>query len=102
MEFKEFFTVVKPGSEGVEDSTGWQVAVKPTKFLEKLPPHKAIAELTEYTQDLKDTLTQYRQVLTDEDLEVPKNFGKIRKAVFELDVAQSYLDYLKEHYTTKH
>ena len=101
MEFKEFFTVVN-GSEGVEDSTGWQVAVKPTKFLEKLPPHKAIADLTEYTQDLKDTLTQYRQVLTDEDLEVPKNFGKIRKAVFELDVAQSYLDYLKEHYTTKH
>jgi len=102
MEFKEFFTIAKSSSEGVQDSTWGQVSVKPTESLQKLPPHKAIAELQTFVDGLKDVLQQYQQSFTEEDLEIPENFGKLRKAVFERDVAKSYLDYLKKHYTTKH
>jgi len=102
MEFEEFFTIAKSSSEGVRDSTWGQVSVKPTESLEKLPPHKAIAELQTFVDGLKDVLEKYHQSFTEEDLEIPENFAKVRKVVFERDVAHSYLDYLKKHYTTKH
>jgi len=102
MEFKEFFTIGKTSSEGAQDSTWGPVSVKPTEFLEKLPPHKAIAELQTFVDGLKDVLKKYQQTFTDEHLQIPENFGKVGRAIFERDVAQSYLDHLKKRYTTKH
>lgn len=101
MEFRELF-VVSDLAEGEEDSSGWGVSVKPSKRLQELHPHRAIAELQALTDDLKELLSQYHQTHLDEDLEKPENLAKERKAAFELDVSESYLAYLKKHYMTIH
>jgi hypothetical protein len=101
MEFRELF-VVSDLADGERDSSGWGVSVKPSKRLQELHPHRAIAELQAHVDGLKDFLAQYQNTHQDEDLEKPENLAKERKAAFELDVSESYLAYLKKHYTTIH
>ena len=101
MKFKKFFRVSDLPEES-DDPEGWGVRVEPSKYLQKLHPHKAIAELQIFVNELKDVLKQYHQTFTDQDLEKPEYFGKMRKVTFELDVSESYLGYLKKHYKTIH
>lgn len=101
MKFKKFFTVTA-NPEGSDDPEGWGVRVIPSEYLQELPAHKAIAELQAYVDVLRDVLKQYRQTFTDEDLEKPENFAKMRKVAFELDVCESYLAFLEKNHKTIH
>ncbi len=101
MKFKRFFAV-EANPEGSDDPEGWGVKVIPSKHLQQLPPHKAIAELQSYVDTLKDVLKHCRQTFTDEDLEKPENFGEIRRVTFELDVCKSYLEFLEKDHKTIH
>jgi hypothetical protein len=101
MKFSRFFRVLDL-PEGEDDVGGWGVKVEPSKHLQNMHPHEAIAELQVYVDGVKELLTYYQQVFTDEELEKPENLGKLKKAAFELDVSNSYLSYLKKHYQTVH
>jgi hypothetical protein len=68
LKFKKFFAV-EANPQGSDDPEGWGVKVIPSKYLQQLPPHKAIAELQSYVDTLKDVLRHCRQTFTDEDLE---------------------------------
>jgi hypothetical protein len=41
------------------------------------------------------------QAFTEEYLRNPGNLATVRKAVFELDVSESYLAYLRKQHTTR-
>ncbi len=101
MKFDKFFSVSDLPEED-EDTGGWGVKVEPSKRLQKLHPHKAIAELQEYVDGVKELLAHYHQTFDEEDFDKPENLGKLKKAAFELDVSESYLAYLKKHYQTVH
>ena len=101
MKFKKLFTVTaKP--EGSDDPGGWGVEVTPSKYLQKLPPQEAIAELQAYIDALKDILKHYRQTFSDADLDKPEHFEKMRQVAFELDVCESYFDFLVKNSKTIH
>jgi hypothetical protein len=99
--FNKLF-VVTDLEEGEEDLGGWGVKVTPSKYLQKLHPHEAIAELQVFVDGIRGLLTTYHENLTQQQLENPENLGKVSKATFELDVSESYLAYLKKHYGTIH
>ena len=67
------------------------VTVKPTAYLLRLPPDVAISEITSYIESLEDNL-KCPEASTSEDSE------KVRKAQFELEIAQQFLADLKHTY----
>jgi hypothetical protein len=101
MKFGEMFTVSELFGEE-EDPGGWGVHVEPTKALLKLDPDKAITELQAHVDNLKQLLRHYHETFEKKDLEKSENVARVREAVFELDVSESYLDYLKKHHRTIH
>jgi hypothetical protein len=101
MNFSELFTV-SDLSEGEEDPGGWGVHVEPSKRLLSLDPDTAIAELQAHVDKLKQLLRHYYETFEKEELEKPENLATVREAVFEFDVSESYLDYLKKQHTTIH
>ena len=89
-------------SKGEEDPSGWGVHVEPTKRLLKLDPETAITELQAFVDNLKDLLGHYHQRFTKDDLTNPENLARVREVVFQLDVCESYLEYLKKQHTKIH
>ena len=89
-------------SKGEKDPGGWGVHVEPTKRLLKLDPEKAIDELQTFVDNLKDFLRSYNQKFTKEDFKKPDNLTRVREVVFQIDVCESYLDYLKKQHKTIH
>jgi len=77
------YTIVK----GQEDSDGQMIQVKPTEYLLSLEPLEAIDKLQANVQSMAQELDLYSK----DDLEVPENIEKLRRLVFELEVAQGYL-----------
>lgn len=90
MKRNKLYTIVE------DDPKGRTVRVKPSEYLLERLPHKAIAELKAYIKSLGDNLRQYQQAFTDEDLDIPENFEKVRKLSSELEIAQNYLAHLKK------
>lgn len=101
MDFSELFTV-SDLSEGDEDPGGWGVHVEPTKRLLRLDPDTAMAELQAHVDKLKQLLRHYYETFDKEELDKTETHAKVREAVFELDVSESYLDYLKKQHVTIH
>ena len=101
MKFSKLFTVSNL-SEDEEDMGGWGVKVEPTKRLRNLHPHKAIAELQQYVDGVKELIAYYHETFEEKDFERPESLAKMKKAAFELDVTESYLTYLRKHYQTIH
>ncbi len=101
MEFRDFFAV-KDLPEGEEDPGGWGVTVEPSKRLQKLHPTKAITALRGYVDELNALIAHFHQIHGAEDLEKPANMAKMRNAVFELEVSESYLAYLNERHKILH
>jgi hypothetical protein len=101
MDFSELFTV-SDLSEGEEDPSGWGVHVEPTKNLVKLDPSAAMAALQAHVDKLKQRIRHYHEAFDKQELENPQNVAMVRQAVFELDVSESYLDYLKKRHRTLH
>jgi len=83
MTHNKLFTIVKEEN----DSEGQSVTVEPTEYLTKLEPHEVINKLRAYLNSLTEDVEQCVQ----ENLEAPENPEKLRKLVFELEIAQRYL-----------
>ena len=96
MNFETFFTLEEDGSEGLS------IWVRPTRYLWKLHPHKAMAELEAYIDTLHETLFLYRGAFTKKNLDVLKNLVEVRRVLFQLEACEDYLAYLKKHYETIH
>ena len=96
MNFETFFTLQEDGFEGLS------IWVRPTRYLWKLHPHKAMAELEAYIDTLHETLFLYRGAFTKKNLDVLKNLVEVRRVLFQLETCEDYLAYLKKHYETIH
>lgn len=83
---RKHYTIVKNVPQGPT------VTVKPTAYLLRLTPDVAIAEITCYIEWLEGSLRQDPEASTSEDSE------KVRKAQFELEIAQQFLADLKHRY----
>ncbi len=92
MVYNKFFNTV------FDESEGHFVRVEPTEYVQMMHPHKAMEELKDFINSLKDELSQY----TGDDMQIAGDFGKVRNMAFELHLAQSYLAHLQENYSTVH
>jgi hypothetical protein len=101
MHFSELF-IVSDLAKGEEDSGGWGVHVEPTKRLLRLDPETAMAELQAHVNKVKQFLRHYYEICDQEGLEKAETVAEVRKAVFELDVSESYLEYLRKQHVTLH
>jgi hypothetical protein len=82
----------------VDESAGDLLRVTPSKYLDELHPHQAIAEMQDYTQTLEDALQQCQE----EFMPVPAKMGKIGGLVFELELVQTFLASFRQAYGTMH
>ncbi len=98
MNFDTFFTI-----EIEENSPeSLNIRVKPTRYMWRLHPHQAMAELEAYIEVLDQALFSHRDPLTEEDLNQQESAREVRRMLFELETCQDYLAYLKEEYKTVH
>ncbi len=96
MSFDKFFTVEE------EDSEGLGIRVRPTRYVRRLHPHKAMAELEAYIDALYQDMSEYQDALHEKVLHGPENLQKVGRVLFELETCQHYLTHLETHYKTIH
>jgi len=99
MNFDTFFRIEI--EEGCPE--GLSVKIRPTRYMWRLHPHKAMAELEAYIDALYQALSRHRDPSTEEALNKQEDLKKARqRMLFELETCQDYLAQLKEQYKTIH
>ncbi len=82
---------------------GLSIKIRPTRYLWRLHPHKAMAELGAYIDALDQALSRHGDPLIEEALNKQEGLKKARRRMqFELETCQDYLAQLKEQYKTIH
>jgi len=92
MSRNKFFTVQ------MDESTADSLRITPSKYLDELHPHQAIAEMQEYAQTLENALQECEQA----SILLPAKIGKIGSLAFELELVRTFLTSFKQTYGTMH
>ena len=94
MNFDTFFRIEI--EEGCPE--GLSIKIRPPRYMWRLHPHKAMAELEAYIDALYQDMSEYQDAL----LHGPENLQKVGRVLFELETCQHYLTHLETHYKTIH
>ena len=82
----------------VGESTEQALQIIPSKYLEELNPHQAIAEMQEYIETLEDALKKCRH----EPMRETMNSGKVGSFAFELELVRTFLASFRQVFGTMH
>ncbi|MBW2107581.1 MAG: hypothetical protein JRI36_02790 [Deltaproteobacteria bacterium] len=92
MDHNKFFTVE------LDESSEGTLRVMPTKYLDGLNPHKAIAEMQAYIETLENALEQHQ----NGPAVTPMTVHSIGALAFELELVRTFLNSFKQAYGTMH
>lgn len=99
MDFDTYFRV------DIEETCpeGVSIKVRPTRYVWRLHPHEAMAELEAYIDTLYEALSRHEDPSTEAALNKQESPNKTRqRMLFELETCEDYLAELKKHYKTIH
>jgi hypothetical protein len=70
----------------------------PSKYLDELPPQRAIAEMEGYIETLKDALKECSR----ETISTSAQEGRIGSLVFEMELVGTFLAFFRQAFGTMH
>ncbi|MDY6951612.1 MAG: hypothetical protein SWE60_08875 [Thermodesulfobacteriota bacterium] len=70
----------------------------PSKYVDELPPHQAIAEMEGYIEALKDALKKSSRQAAS----TPAEKGKVGSLAFEMELVGTFLSFFKKAFGTMH
>jgi hypothetical protein len=99
MDFETFFRIE------IEEACpeGLSIKIRPTRYVWRLHPYRAMAELEAYIDTLYEALSRHGGPSIDEASNKQEALKKTRRRMlFELETCEDYLAQLKEQYKTIH